>query len=502
MSRGFAVAAGSPTAAEAGAEALRAGGTAVDAVIAAALAACAAEPVLAGLMGGGFLMLRPVDGPPRLLDGFVRTPRIAVHPRDMDLREAPADFGGATQAFHIGAGSVATPGLAGLLAEAHARFGRLPFADLARPAVEAARRGVPLAPFQARVLKIVEPIYQASPAARALFCGGADRAPEPGWVYRNPELADVIETFAAEGARFLTEGEPAAALAALCAAGGGVTAADLRANPPEWRAPLMRTRGAARVALNPPPAMGGALVALALDLLGPRPAPGAVAAALAAVARARAEDAEAPAARLLDSGLLARLRAELAARPPATRGTTHVSAVDAAGLGAALTLSNGEGCGLVLPGCGIMPNNMLGEADLVPEPGRWVPGVRPASMMAPTLVEWPDGRAALLGSGGSCRIRSAILWTALRLIDEGARLEDAIAAPRLHAEPEGRDMRLDVEDSFGEAALAALRRDWPEAQVWAEASMFFGGVHAVARGPRGDVEAAGDPRRDGVAIAG
>ena len=53
-------------------------------------------------------------------------------------------------------------------------------------------------------------------------------------------------------------------------------------------------------------------------------------------------------------------------RPVSTRGTTHVSAIDREGLGVALTLSNGEGCGLIVPGTGIMANNMLGEADLLP----------------------------------------------------------------------------------------------------------------------------------------
>ncbi|MEM8756074.1 MAG: gamma-glutamyltransferase, partial [Pseudomonadota bacterium] len=113
-------------------------------------------------------------------------------------------------------------------------------------------------------------------------------------------------------------------------------------------------------------------------------------------------------------------------------------------------------------------------------------------------IERPGGGVVMLGSGGSNRIRTALAQVAARIVD-GARQEDAVAAPRLHVESAEE---IDFEDDFPEKERAALLRHRPEARPWSEPSMFFGGVHAVARDPRGGVEAAGDPRRDGVAIVG
>jgi gamma-glutamyltranspeptidase/glutathione hydrolase len=496
---GYAVAAGSRLAAEAAAEVLQAGGTAVDAVVAAALAACVAEPVLASLMGGGCLMLLDRGGKTRLLDGFVQTPRRPRPPGETDLREIVADFGDATQTFHIGAGSIATPGLGALLAEAHARAGLIPMRELSGPACAAARAGTPIEAFQARVLDIVCPIYRASPAAQALYLHGADRAPEPGTPIRNAALADVIETFAAEGERFLMEGEPGAALVALCEDGGHLTQEDLRRYRPVWRAPLTVSRATASIALNPAPALGGALIGLCLDLLADRAPVRDRARVLAALDTARREvlGADDIPAALADPGRVAALRAALA-RPQAPRGTTHVSVIDQEGMAAGLSLSNGEGCGLVLDGIGIMPNNMLGEADLVPEPGAFHADTRLATMMAPSTVSWPDGRVAVLGSGGSTRIPGAISQVLAGLIDHGERLEDAIAAPRLHV----HEGALDFEDRFAAEDREALMAAWPEARAWRQWSMYFGGVHGAARDARGGVEAAPDPRRDGTALTG
>lgn len=509
MKQRFAVAAGHRLTAQAAAETLRAGGNAVDAVVAGALTACVAEPVLASLLGGGFLMVRKPSGETGLLDFFVQTPRRKAPGGETDLRRIEADFGDARQVFHIGAGAIAAYGVPRGLAEAHARLGRTPFADLAAPAIETARRGAPLSAFQARVLEIVRPIFTASPGVLDVFGDGA--APlTAGALYRNEALADVMETFAHEGDRFLHEGEPARAVLSLD--GGHLSTLDLRRYQAKWRAPLAETRRGARLHLNPPPALGGALVAFALRLIGEDASPLDIARALEATTRARieAELAEGglaeggAAAGLLAPDLAARYTRALAGRKGAQRGTTHISVIDRAGMGAALTLSNGEGCGLVAPGTGLMANNMLGEEDLAgADLDRWTPDTRLASMMTPMAIDWPDGRAAMLGSGGSNRIRSALAQVTARLA-EGAPLEDAVAAPRIHVEAGGRKAppAVDFEDRLREDHRAALMQAFPEARAWGRDSMFFGGVHAVAQGAKGAVEAVGDERREGVAIVG
>ena len=505
----FAVACGHRVTAEAAAEVLRAGGSAVDAAIAAGLAAMAAEPALAGLLGGGFLMVREPGGQARMLDFFVQTPARCRPAHELDFRAVEAQFGTATQEFHIGAGSVATPGVAPGLSEAHAGYGRVPMTELAAPAIAAARQGVSVTAYQSMVCGIIEPILTATPAARALFCRDDKLMPE-GSAFRNPELADVLEVFAHEGPRFVTEGEVAQGFLALCREGGHLTAADLAGYRPEWRAPLRASRAGVRIAVAPPPSLGGALALFPLELLDRDPDPVALAHAFAATTRARVEadlsDPVEGVGRLLSAAFVERYRRELLGRPVAPRGTTHISVIDAGGMGAALTLSNGEGCGLIVPGTGLMPNNMLGEADLVPEGWHcWRPASRLASMMAPMAVEWPDGRFAMLGSGGSNRIRTAMAQVLLALIDGAARMEQAIEAPRLHVEPgpePGAPPAVDFEDLAGEPAREALLAAFPHARPWPERSMYFGGVHGARRRRAGDLEAAGDPRRAGVAITG
>lgn len=505
MHKGYAIAAGHRLTAEAGAAMLDAGGTAMDAAVAAAFTAMVAEPVLAGLFGGGFAMIRPAEGAPVLLDAFVDTPRRKLPAGEIDFRAIHADFGETTQEFHIGAGAIATSGLAGALAEAQARYGRLSLRDAVAPAVEAARKGVEITPYQARLSEIISPILRASPEAQALFCQEGETLPA-GAVYRNAALADVLETFAHEGPRFVQEGEVAQAVLALAGNGGHLTRQDLADYAHAWRAPLIRKWGGVQLALNPPPSLGGMLIAFALEML-PRDArPVDLARALEANTRARVEaaldaDPEEGAGRLLAPDLLERYRRGLAGRAAAAKGTTHISVIDAKGAGVALTLSNGEGCGLIAPGTGLMPNNMLGEEDLLPNGFEgWTPATRLSSMMAPMAVAWPDGRLAMLGSGGSNRIRSALTQVVCHVAQSGMALADAIEAPRLHVEA-GRPPAVDFEeDGLPEGDRAALLGAFPEARGWAERSMFYGGAHGVMRHTGGRLEAAGDPRRAGYAL--
>ena len=178
-----------------------------------------------------------------------------------------------------------------------------------------------------------------------------------------------------------------------------------------------------------------------------------------------------------------------------SRGTTHISVADAEGNIASLTASNGEGCSYVLPGTGVMLNNMLGEEDLNPGGfNQWKPGVRLSSMMSPAVVEMADGTRLALGSGGSNRIRSAITQVLLNLLDFGMSPEEAVAAPRIHLEGE----MLSLEPGLSDAALSALESAAPKTHHWPEKNLFFGGVHTVSVKPGGVFDGAGDPRRGGV----
>ena len=163
------VAAGHPLTAEAGVQVLEAGGNAFDAALAALLTACAAEPVLASLGGGGFLMARPAGGRPLLYDFFTQTPRRRMPATELDFHPILADFGTAQQEFHIGLGAMAVPGTVKGLFQVHRELGRLPMSALVEPAIACARRGLRLNRLQAYIFDIVGIIYRSTPAALAVY---------------------------------------------------------------------------------------------------------------------------------------------------------------------------------------------------------------------------------------------------------------------------------------------------------------------------------------------
>ena len=513
-----AIACGHPATAAAAGEILAEGGNAFDAVLAGFAAATVAEPVLASLAGGGFLLAQPAEGEARLYDFFVQTPRQRLAPDDLAFYPIHADFGPATQEFHIGLGSVATPGAVAGLFAIHRDLCRLPVARLFDPAVRLAREGFSLRPIDAYTFRVIGPILQATAEARDLFQRADGTLPETGERWGNPQLGDSLEALAAEGPGLFYGGELGQNLVAACRTGGGqITAADLAGYRVKRRRPLERPYRQARILTNPPPSSGGILIAFALALLAGQPRVpqgfGAIdhaqllVQAMALTNRARIEsklheamaEAEeaAAAARLLDPGLMARYAAEVEGQAICDRGTTHLSVIDAAGNVAAMSLSNGEGCGTLLPGSGIMLNNMLGEEDLNPKGFHlWPENSRISSMMAPTLATLADGTVIALGSGGSNRIRTAILQVLVDLIDLGLSPSAAVEAPRLHHEAG----LTNAEAGFPPEALAAVAALSDQVMDWPAHSFFFGGVHAAARGADGRLAAAADPRREGAGL--
>ena len=294
--------------------------------------------------------------------------------------------------------------------------------------------------------------------------------------------------------------------------GGFLTAADLAAYRVERREPLSMSYNGVRLLTNPPPSCGGILICFALALLegrgigqlqhGSAEHLKLVAAVMEQTNKARVEsglstlDADQQASILLDPALLESYRDHLSGRYASLRGTTHISVIDADGNAASLTVSNGEGAGYLIPGTGIMMNNMLGEEDINPHGfHRWPTDSRITSMMSPTLLMWPDDRIVALGSGGSNRIRTAILQVLINRIDFGMDLEQAVHVPRIHHE----GGFLNVEGGFGSGVEEALARAFPEHRLWDGLNLFFGGAHSVEQGPdeAGSVGAS-DPRRGGA----
>ncbi|MCB1516226.1 MAG: gamma-glutamyltransferase [Hyphomicrobiaceae bacterium] len=496
------VAAGHRATAAAATEILRAGGNAFDATIAGLYAACVAEPVLASPGGGGFLMAHDPDtGTNALYDFFVDTPR---HKRSADEQQffaVEVDFGPATQEFHIGLGSSATPGFIPGLFAVHEAHGRLPMADLIAPAIAAARDGVTVNAFQAYLFKIAAPIYMHERQSAAIFAPGGEPLRE-GDRLLNPALAEAYALLAREGKGLFCDGEVGREMVRQSRQlGGHLDARDLHDYEVVRRAPLLARHKGADLYLNPAPAASGPLIAFSLRLIesltGDR-APDIVeiAEAMAATNAARRTYGLTP-ERLLDGDVIAEHLAVLMHHAEAYRGTTHISVVDAEGRAASATVSNGEGNGFLVGPFGFMLNNMLGEEDVNPHGAEgWPAGVRLASMMAPTIAMRDDGELLVLGSGGSNRIRSAIAQVLAHAVLNNKPIDQSVLAPRLHVE----ENHLEIEAGFSTEEEELLQERFPSNRVWPDRSMFFGGCHAVSRAANGKLAAAGDPRRAGAGL--
>jgi gamma-glutamyltranspeptidase/glutathione hydrolase len=505
MSKGKSVvASGHEVTATAAAEILQDGGNAFDAALAGVCMAFVAEAVFCSPGGGGFLMARRAGTDTvKLFDFFVETPLKRRAAGDVAFFPIYADFGPTKQEFHIGLGASATPGMVPGLFAVHEALGRFPVKRLVEPAVHAARAGLPLNEFQAYLFTIIAPILKESEGGRKIFAPGGNLL-KVGDTFRNEDLAETLEWLAEDGARLFIDGDVGRTIIAESRdLGGHLTADDLKRYRVVPRDPLFWHHAGATVALNPPPAASGALIAFGLAFLEALAGDGraidalALAEAMTATNDARATHGEGLAQRLA-GGVLARdMRAALH-HPVAYRGTTHISVIDAEGNAASISLSNGEGNGFIVGQFGFMLNNMLGEEDLASGGlDAWREGTRLSSMMAPTIIMERDGTVTAFGTGGSNRIRTAILQVAVNLLDHGMSLKEAVNAPRLHVE---RDGTTSFEPGLSDEAETAFRALGPKGHAWPAPNLFFGGVHAARRhGPSG-VEGAGDPRRQGIAL--
>lgn len=457
----------------------------MDAAVASAFAATVCEPGLASLGGGGYLL---VHTPQEDLvhDFFVDSPGIG---RRTDapiptMERVIVGFSGADQAFHAGHGSLAVPGTLDGLVQAHDRHGQLPLTAVVAPARALAADGFELEPMQATVLRLLSRILSLTPESRQVYLP-EDRPPQAGETLANPALAEVLDGIGAgEVRRFRDLPGVDDLLEDVAAAGGALTAADLANYSPIERQSLVVEHCGARLVTNPSPALGGRILAVAtqeLNLDGPAAQdPQGVARVVAALRVATEREKTA-----LANGI-----------PIATKGTTHVSVADADGMLASLTQSNGSCSGVMVAGTGVQINNVMGEEDLHPAGlHRMPPARRIPSMMAPSVLTLPDGRVVAMGSGGSERIRSALLHIIVGLVDRGLSPAAAVHQPRVHWDGSA----VQAEPGLGDEILARLRQGAPVTE-WTDLDLYFGGAHIVVRGPEDATEAVGDRRRGGVSV--
>lgn len=474
-----AVAGGAHHSVRAAAEVLAAGGNAIDAAIGGMCAAAMAEPVLTSAGGGGFLLYAPLGVEPTYLDFFVNTPGLEPDSKRVvaEVASIPITFGSvenpqAEQVFHAGWATVAVPGALAGYVSAHERWGRLPLSEILRPAARLAEQGLSLDEVQRDFLRLVIDVLSLTPRSAKLFGPAFTEG-----FFANPQLSALLNMVGADAKDGVARWNQNF-LEHMDKHGGLVTAADLDNYQVTTRTPLVVHRNGHRIWTNPPPSFGGTIVLEALGLITPERKinwPVVADALRTATANQRARD-------------IARDAAQV------SRGTTHITVVDADGCMVACTTSNGSGSGTEVAGVAL--NNMLGEEDLNP-PGLHglPPGLRMGSMMTPTMVERPDGTRISFGSGGSERIRSATVCTVLNLVDAHMSLPQAVSSARIHATSNAIELEppIDAGQFTDELHAGFTVRQWPSKDL------FFGGVHGISRAPDGSLEAVGDARRGGTA---
>ena len=525
-----AIAAGHPKTVEAGVEMLRLGGNAFDAVVAAIAASFVTEPGLTSAAGGGFLLAHTQDNRNILFDFFTQTPR-RKRQSDVDFYPIDVNFGTTTQRFHIGLGAIAVPGSLAGVCHVHQKLGRLPFKEVVQPAIHYARHGVEVNAFQHYCFDILGPILLRSPNFQSILMPQGKRV-SPGDTLYMPTFANTLSEIAAKGPDYFYRGDIAHQLVHdCCERGGHITLEDLQSYRVVERSPLTLNYRGKTLLTNPPPSSGGTLIALALKLLSgvnlSQLSFGSNAhiellskvMQLTNVARKNGYDDHLYSPEIAETFLaeahcgpyLRQLRTFTQQDTSGSFGsetvnsqvlnkwgsTTHISVIDGEGNAASVTASNGEGSAYVIPGTGIMMNNMLGEADLHPNGfHQWPENLRISSMMAPTIIlDEHHQPKIVLGSGGSNRIRTAILQVVSNLVDFDMPIETAVNSPRIHWE----------NGTFGmEPGLSELATDddrFPFDGIvdqWDAPNMFFGGVHAVVQQKNGELDGAGDRRRGGV----
>lgn len=529
-----------PHAAEAGRALLAAGGSAADAALAMMIALTVVEPQSSGLGGGGFLVWH--DAKQRrtfTLDGRERAPAAAGPGRFLLPDGKPMSF----QQAVPGGYSVGVPGALALIAEAHKRWGKRPWAELFAPAIRHARDGIEVSPRLNRFTTTRQPMLAADPAAARIFLDANGKPWPVGHLLKQPELADSLELIAAQGPDAFYKGPIGAAITTTVANAANnptaLTAEDLANYRVTERKPLCRPYRQWKVCTMGPPSAGGtAVLQILLQLerfdlkaLGPDNllshhlfaesqrlafadreafgadadfatvptegllAPDYIAARSALIRLDRAMDDAPPGA---PKGMIPRKAQRLADVP----ATSHMSAADSAGNLATLTSTIEGPFGSGLVAAGIVLNNELTDFDLNPtrpdgtqSPNAVEPGKRPRSSMAPTIVYDSQGRPiASFGAAGGATIIAQVAKAIIAHLDWGLSIEDSLAAPQLLADRRGlryeQGSRLDRQA----AALKALgHKDVRPAQLPLKAN-------AIARNGA-NWRGAADPRSEGNTAA-
>jgi gamma-glutamyltranspeptidase/glutathione hydrolase len=446
-----AVSAAHPLAVSAGQSALMAGGSAVDAMIAAQAVLCVVAPDACGVGGDMFALVHCTGEAPVAVNGAGAAP--------MGLQAVSSD----------GANSITIPGIVDAWATMSARWGRLSLAQVLAPAIAIARTGAFLTEMTVGTV--------ATHRAR-LLAGGAEQWSllnlEAGARFIQPALADLLEAIGVSGARAFYDGAFAECIStAVQSLGGALTSDDLRAHSTEYATPIITSFGDVHVATQPPMAQG-ILLSLALNAIegaGPlRPDQldhaGIEATEAAFAYRARAAEGASLLSETLDIDLT---RAQNRGGPRAYLHTAGVAVSDANGMSVASLVSVFDDFGscVFVPEGGFTLNNRAGG--FTEAPNQAGPGRRPVHTLAPMLIMSETGVLAMSTPGADGQVQT-LLQVVMAACQTDAGLAQAVAKPRWRSE----GGQLLIEESH--PARAQLEAMGHRVKVLADGDVRFGAV--------------------------
>ena len=460
----------SKLASEAGVEALKAGGNAVDAAVATAFALAVTWPSAGNIGGGGFMVYHGDDGHATTFDFREKAPLAATERMYLSLDGNVVD-----NSNHIGPLAVGVPGTVAGLWKAHQELGSLPWADLVAPAVKLAREGISINYSLYTGFARSKPRFDQYPSSAAKFFKADGSLYELGETWRQPDLAHTLELIQNNGADGFYKGENAERLAGFMAdIGGIITEEDLLKYESQEREPIRGTYRGYDIVSMPPPSSGGVVLVEMLNILegfdladmGHNSADY-LHVLTETMRRAYADRAEhlgdpdfnegMPLQRLMDKDYAATLRAsidmdEASESRPAdfaqiyeSEETTHFSIVDKEGnmVSMTYTLEFGYGSGIVVEGGGYLLNNEMGDFNAVPgvttsrgligtAPNLVEPEKRPLSSMTPTIVA-KDGKPIFTaGSPGGKTIINTTMQVIVNVIDHEMNIAQSVEAGRIH----------------------------------------------------------------------
>ncbi len=532
------VSAANPLASEAGLSILKQGGSAADAAIATMLALTVVEPQSSGIGGGGFIVYQPANGPVGSIDGREKAPGVASPKQFLDENGKPMPFMQAA----TGGRSVGVPGNVALAAEAHKKWGKLPWAKLFEPAIKLAE-GFTISPTMARFIAFgQDSLKQAGPEGRALYYD-KDGAPlKAGTTFRNDKLAAALRLIAAKGADGFYKGPIAQAIVKTVSTAEAnptaMTLADLAAYKAEVRAPVCGSYRQYKICGMGPPSSGGTGVLAMLkqlerfDMKGlgkDNPVAWHLFAESQRLAIADREKwigdpgfVEVPTKGLADPAYLAarsslidaggrigKAEPGMPAGAPVARvnaadnevaGTTNFAVADSMGNITTWTSTVEKTFGSGLVAEGFVLNNELTDFNFAPEDqGKLTanhvqPGKRPRSAMSPTIVYDASGKAILaIGAAGGVTIIAQVSKAIIGVLDWGLPVEEAIALPQLIAIGD----RFAVEKGTMLEAMIPAFAAMGHKPVATALPLKLNGVQRVAGGWRGGADARGEGRPAG-----